>query len=244
MKSAKKVLQNLKQKCLDKIEEFRYVPWMIKHEDIFGKPTEYLEKLSFYFPTHSRSKDLLPKIILCLIFLNNSVFFTMDAVDMFSDLAITNRTLFGSIYLLGWVFVGGKLVHYYYAKKEIEDMPNSLQEFYLKKFSDNAGKYFWHLKLLRIGIKFTMYACIFSVALTPVAVYFIYGNIITPLPIPSWIWVPPNLNYSYPLLYLWSLSILIQSIKIYFLFDMMTFTIFSAISLEWEILDENFRKCI
>jgi hypothetical protein len=123
----------------------------------------------------------------------------------------------------------------------MEEVQNSLKEFYPKTFDDRAEKYFWYLKLLRVTLVTFASALIIILGATPVFVYLVYDEITTPIPIASFL-LKNNLKFTYPLLFLWSLSVIIQSICLNFFFDMMTFTIFSAVALEWETLSQNFRE--
>lgn len=223
-------------------------PWLLEHEHFFNFPVKFIKYLSYDFDELSSAttrkekwKIIAKNCILVFHVLNILAYVAITSYGDFIAPHKIQEVLFGVMICLVWSFLAFKTATYAWFRQDIKKLIDGLNAYYPKTFNGNGKNFYKKLKRYWVGSVVLFIICILGLALIPPIVYHYTGQLVMPLPFNLDLFDPTQ-SVTYPLFYLWMILVIIQGCFIHFGFDMITFTLISTISLEFENLAEDFSE--
>lgn len=240
-------LKNLWSKCRQKCEDFwrklREVPEVITFGNFFDYPRKFLGYISYDHPRLWEDRNRKWKSKNCRMFgylLNILIFPILVGFEAHmnndSEKKITSVIIFSL-----WMVLVVKMLRYFWKKKEVIKLQNSIRKFYPKTCTELVRKYLRNLKIVHFVTQFCLIFYSFGFALIPIIVYAIQGKLISPLNLFSFL-IDIRRIWIYPFVYIWELCVPFQCLLVQLAFDLMTITLVVAISQEWSQLGQDFGK--
>ena len=223
-------------------------PWLLEHEHFFKFPVKFLSYMAYDFALVSSAttrkekwKIIAKNCYLWSHVLNVLMYVSITSYGMLLAPHDIQEVLFGVMSCLIWSFLAFKTAVYAWYKKDIKKMIDGLNNYYPKPFNGNGQNFYKKLKRYWIGSVVLFVICVLGFALIPLIVYLHTGRLVTPIPFNLQLFDPTQ-SVTYPLFYLWMILAAVQGCFLHFGLDMMTFTLISTISLEFENLADEFSE--
>jgi hypothetical protein len=227
--------------------EFHEIPEKVEYDDYFDYPLKFLGLIGYNLNLISNAQNLqhrralIAKIFMMWVNLLNPMFYVaFTAYEAYVKRHNYHEVVFAVIMANLWSVLLTKMTRYFWMKKELTELKDSLREFY-PKTSLTARKYLQKFKILSLLITTTCILGSSFFALIPVIVYGVHHEIVTPLPLVSSL-LDSSSAFVYPFVYIWEVIVVVQSLLILFGFDIMTITLILTISQEWSELNQEFGK--
>lgn len=224
------------------------VPSVITHSHFYDYSSEVLKFIGFEFTFLADAIDWKQKCkLMCMNFflwanlINVMFYVALTDIEVLLNHENFHLIIHGilSFNLLAMLTV--KLSRYFWMKKEVIDLQNSLKEFYPKIDDLTAMKYLRYTKRLRFGYTVTYIFTSSAFALIPIIVYLTYDEVVLPMPL-----APSLFDYTrkvlYPFTFIWEMTQIYGGMLIHFGFDLMTITLITTIALEWSTLSQEFSE--